>query len=94
MNPAEFSSPLARSLAMDPAIARREAAASLAAAPAKVIPFEPVKPRLTMQQAVDLYLQTPHAPNGFAKALAAENNLCYGTLMNRISAVRQRSLFA
>ncbi len=86
--------PTAKALAMDPETVRRECAASLETATAKIIPFEPARPHLTIEQAAEFYLRTPTAPNGFAKALAAENGLNYGTLMNRITELRHGRRFA
>lgn len=88
-------SPKARALAMDPEALRRAAAESLAVARpqmATILAFRPDLPT-RLDQVAELYLRTPQAPTGLAKALAAQHGVDYGALLTRIGVLRQQHRF-
>ena len=88
-------------LALDPAIAARAAATSLARirpTRAEILPFvissaSPV-PVLSspsrLEAAARDYLRHPAPPNGYAKELAARHGVNYGSLLDKIWRLRDR----
>lgn len=56
-------------------------------------PPPPPSPEGCLEKAALEYLRTPSAPNGYAKHLALRHGVNYGSLLTKISVLRQRHRF-